>query len=132
MVLAPGMGGVLFHEAVGHPLEADIVDKEASVYRGRVGSGLAGRKGTAVLEQLRGLEADASPFVDAVPRVDAAGTTWLRPEVVVPRPPPSTGLARLLGPLLARAGRARLARPGGDFPSRRTIATHIQVLHSLG
>jgi TldD protein len=40
-VLAPGMGGVLFHEAVGHPLEADIVDKEASVYRGRVGELLA-------------------------------------------------------------------------------------------
>jgi TldD protein len=40
-VLAPGMGGVLFHEAVGHPLEADIVDKEASVYRGRVGEQLA-------------------------------------------------------------------------------------------
>ena len=41
MVLAPGMGGVLFHEAVGHPLEADIVDKEASVYRGRIGERLA-------------------------------------------------------------------------------------------
>ncbi len=41
VVLAPGMGGVLFHEAVGHPLEADIVDKEASVYRGRVGETLA-------------------------------------------------------------------------------------------
>ena len=40
-VLAPGMGGVLFHEAVGHPLEADAVDKEASVYRGRVGEVLA-------------------------------------------------------------------------------------------
>ena len=40
-VLAPGMGGVLLHEAVGHPLEADIVDKEASVYRGRVGERLA-------------------------------------------------------------------------------------------
>jgi TldD protein len=37
VVLAPGMGGVLFHEAVGHPLEADAVDKEASVYRGLVG-----------------------------------------------------------------------------------------------
>ena len=37
VVLAPGMGGVLFHEAVGHPLESDAVDKEASVYRGRVG-----------------------------------------------------------------------------------------------
>ena len=41
VVLAPAMGGVLFHEAVGHPLEADIVDKEASVYRGRVGETLA-------------------------------------------------------------------------------------------
>jgi TldD protein len=40
-VLAPGMGGVLFHEAVGHPLEADIVDKEASVYRGRIDERLA-------------------------------------------------------------------------------------------
>jgi TldD protein len=35
------MGGVLFHEAVGHPLEADAVDKEASVYRGRMGELLA-------------------------------------------------------------------------------------------
>ena len=34
VVLAPGMGGVLFHEAVGHPLESDAIDKEASVYRG--------------------------------------------------------------------------------------------------
>ena len=41
VVLAPGMGGVLFHEACGHPLEADIVDKEASVYRGRVGERVA-------------------------------------------------------------------------------------------
>ena len=36
VVLAPGMGGVLFHEAVGHPLESDAIDKEASVYRGRL------------------------------------------------------------------------------------------------
>jgi TldD protein len=41
VVLAPGCGGVLFHEAVGHPLEADAVDKEASVYRGRLGEALA-------------------------------------------------------------------------------------------
>jgi TldD protein len=36
-VLGPGAGGVLFHEAVGHPLEADAIDKDASVYVGRVG-----------------------------------------------------------------------------------------------
>lgn len=41
VVLGPGCGGVLFHEAVGHPLEADAVDKEASVYRGRIGETLA-------------------------------------------------------------------------------------------
>lgn len=41
VVLAPGMGGVLFHEACGHPLEADLVDREASVYRGRIGERVA-------------------------------------------------------------------------------------------
>jgi TldD protein len=48
VVLAPGMGGVLFHEACGHPLEADIVDKEASVYRGRIGELLASSLVTGV------------------------------------------------------------------------------------
>ena len=38
VVVANGCGGVLFHEAVGHPLEADAVDKEASVYRSLVGT----------------------------------------------------------------------------------------------
>jgi TldD protein len=41
VVLAPGGGGVLFHEACGHGLEADIVHKEASVYRDRVGERIA-------------------------------------------------------------------------------------------
>ena len=37
VVLAPGGGGVLFHEASGHGLEADLIHKEASVYRDRSG-----------------------------------------------------------------------------------------------
>ena len=37
VVLRRGAGGVLFHEACGHGLEADLVDKDASVFRGRVG-----------------------------------------------------------------------------------------------
>ena len=37
VVLASGSGGVLFHEACGHGMEADIVAKGASVYQGRQG-----------------------------------------------------------------------------------------------
>jgi TldD protein len=37
VVLASGSGGVLFHEACGHGMEADIVAKGASVYQGRRG-----------------------------------------------------------------------------------------------
>lgn len=42
------------------------------------------------------------------------------------------GSVLLLGPLLARTGRAVLGMPGGDFPARRTIGTHIEALMSLG
>jgi UDP-N-acetylglucosamine 1-carboxyvinyltransferase len=42
------------------------------------------------------------------------------------------GSVLLLGPLLARRGRAHIAQPGGDFPARRTIATHLEALHAMG
>jgi TldD protein len=37
VVIGAGGGGVLFHEACGHGLEADIIGKGASVFRGRKG-----------------------------------------------------------------------------------------------
>jgi TldD protein len=37
VVLAGGSGGILFHEACGHGLEADAILKQASVYAGKVG-----------------------------------------------------------------------------------------------
>ena len=67
------LGAVL----VGEPTPAGLR------FMGRVGSGLAGKAGERLLEVLRPLEAGESPFCDEVPRVDAVGTTWVRPEVVV-------------------------------------------------
>lgn len=41
VVLAGGSGGILFHEACGHGLEADHIVKDASVYTGMVGQRVA-------------------------------------------------------------------------------------------
>jgi TldD protein len=47
VVVGNGFGGVLFHEATGHGLEADAVQKNASVYSGRLGERVAGSLVTA-------------------------------------------------------------------------------------
>jgi UDP-N-acetylglucosamine 1-carboxyvinyltransferase len=83
-----------------------------------------------LLDLLRGLGAS----------VHGTGTSTLRiqcTQITSDQPDPALvgklrGSVLLLGPLLARKGSARLAQPGGDFPARRTIATHIQGLVALG
>jgi UDP-N-acetylglucosamine 1-carboxyvinyltransferase len=83
-----------------------------------------------LIELMRGLGAT----------VDGVGTPTLKircTSVTTDRPDPLLvgklrGSVLLLGPLIARRGSARLAQPGGDFPARRTITTHLQALEAMG
>jgi bifunctional non-homologous end joining protein LigD len=78
----------------GWRLETDSQDRLGAVlvgepsadgllYRGRVGSGIAGRKAAVLREVLAGVTRKTSPFVDEVPKLDALGTTWVEPVLVV-------------------------------------------------
>ena len=79
-------------------------------------------------------------LLDLGAEVEGIGSTTLRVccrEVVKDEPDAALvgrlrGSVLLIGPLLARRGRARLAAPGGDFPARRTISTHLDALAAMG
>jgi len=86
------------------------------------------------------VEVMARLLLDLGAEVEGIGSTTLRvrcPDVVKDEPDGALvgrlrGSVLLLGPLLARRGRAQLAPPGGDFPARRTIAIHLQALEAMG
>lgn len=52
-------------------------------YLGRVGSGLVGAAGAALLPELQALPRAEHPFSNEVPREDVLGTTWTEPRLVV-------------------------------------------------
>jgi UDP-N-acetylglucosamine 1-carboxyvinyltransferase len=86
------------------------------------------------------VEVMARLLLDLGAEVDGIGSTTLRIQCreVVKHEPDSglvgrlRGSVLLLGPLLARLGRAHVAPPGGDFPARRSIRTHIDALTAMG
>jgi bifunctional non-homologous end joining protein LigD len=53
------------------------------IYRGRVGGGIGAATERELLAVLEPLRAPGSPFADGVPREDARGAIWVRPEIVV-------------------------------------------------
>ncbi len=80
------------------------------------------------------VEVMARLLLDLGAEVEGIGTTTLRirtPRILTDAPDRALvgrlrGSVLLLGPLLARTGRAHIAPPGGDFPARRTISTHTR------
>jgi UDP-N-acetylglucosamine 1-carboxyvinyltransferase len=86
------------------------------------------------------VEVMARLLLDLGAEVDGIGSTTMRvkcPRVLKHEPDAALvgrlrGSVLLLGPLLARCGRVRLAAPGGDFPVRRSIDTHLAALKAMG
>lgn len=48
VILAPAESGILLHESVGHPLEADFIRKRTSAYTGRIGDRVASELVTVI------------------------------------------------------------------------------------
>ena len=68
------------------------------LYRGRVGSGIGPKQGRALAELVAGLGRADSPFADEVPAIDARGTRWLEPVLVVDIDTHGRGYERLRQP----------------------------------
>lgn len=92
------------------------------------------------MPRIADVEVMARLLLDLGAEVEGIGSTTLRIRCasVTKDEPDSTLVGRLrgsvllLGPLLARRGRAVVAPPGGDFPARRTIKTHLEALTAMG
>lgn len=85
---------------------------------------------TVMIELLRSLGATVEGEGTSVLRITCANITSGTPDPsLVGR---LRGSVMLMGSLLARVGWATLAPPGGDFPTRRTITTHLCALEALG
>src|SRR5215471_16685221 len=86
------------------------------------------------------VEVMARLLMDLGAEVDGLGTTTMkvRTRALKTYAPDRTLVGRLrgsillLGPLLSRLGKAHIAPPGGDFPARRSIGTHMEALRQLG
>jgi len=92
------------------------------------------------MPRIADVEVMARLLLDLGAEVEGIGSTTLRircAEVTKDEPDSALvgrlrGSVLLLGPLLARRGRAIVAPPGGDFPARRTIKTHLEALSAMG
>jgi bifunctional non-homologous end joining protein LigD len=112
------VGGWRPQEGTSDRLAALLVGEltdEGLLYRGRVGSGIGGVASRQLTAIVAPLARDGSPFDDEVPGVDARGTFWVDPVLVVDVETHGVGYQRLRQPSY-RGTRSDLAP--GDLRSQ--------------
>ena len=109
VVVGGGFGGVLFHEMTGHGLEADHVQKGASVYAGKLGERVA-------QPLLSAYDDGRLPNEWGSDAIDDEGTPTQKTLVI------EEGRLDLL-PLRPAAGRAATASPRPATAAARASAT---------
>jgi bifunctional non-homologous end joining protein LigD len=95
------VGGWRPQEGTSDRLAALLVGEPTSeglLYRGRVGSGIGPKQSVTLTGLVATLGRAESPFADEVPRVDADGTHWLEPVLVVDIDTHGRGYSRLRQP----------------------------------
>jgi bifunctional non-homologous end joining protein LigD len=95
------VGGWRPQEGTSDRLAALLVGEPTAdglLYRGRVGSGIGAKQSRVLAELVAGLGRDSSGFADEVPAVDARGTRWLEPVLVVDIDTHGLGYTRLRQP----------------------------------
>ncbi|GEP39466.1 hypothetical protein NPS01_31290 [Nocardioides psychrotolerans] len=95
------VGGWRPQEGTTDRLAAVLVGEstpDGLLYRGRVGSGIGGKAGRLLSDLLAPLSTSSSPFADEVPRLDALGTRWVEPSVVIDVDTHGVGYTRLRQP----------------------------------
>ena len=95
------VGGWRPQEGTSDRLAALVVGEmtpEGLHYRGRVGSGIGPKQSRVLAEAVADLGRASSPFDDAVPAIDARGTRWLDPVLVVDVDTHGRGHTRLRQP----------------------------------
>ena len=95
------MGGWRPQEGTADRLAALLVGEltaQGLVYRGRVGSGIGGAVSRQLTQLVTPLARADSPFADEVPAIDARGTFWVEPVLVVDVETHGVGYERLRQP----------------------------------
>ena len=96
------------------------------LYRGRVGSGIGPKAGILLTKLLAGRGRDDSPFDDEVPTVDAQGTHWVEPFLVIDVDSHATAKNQRLRQPSYRGVRCR-PEPGGPADMSPKESTEVRV-----